>query len=135
MRLRNCADFRSFLETKPGAAIHFGTAWNVAVGLNLQQRMLGAEAALAGLANPGEVDCGSDPAREKSIPVPNVPLVAYYRYGELIAALVGAEQNVGARMARVFRGESIGYNDQLSSVQLSEPTRESESLRTKFNPH
>ena len=118
MRLRNLADFRSFVETKPGAAIHFDAARNVSAELNLKQRMLDAEEALADLANPGEVDCGSNPARAKSIPVPNVPLAAYSRYGELIAALVAAEQNVRTRVERVLRGESTGYNDRLSSVHL-----------------
>jgi hypothetical protein len=114
MRLLNSTDFQSFVEAKQGAAIHFDAAWNVSSGLILNRRMLEAEEALADLANFGEVDCGSNPALAKCVPVPNVPLVAYYRYGELIAALVGAEQNVRARMERVVRGQLIGYHDGLS---------------------
>jgi hypothetical protein len=100
--LPNSSDFRSF-ETKPGAAIHFDGAWNVSAGLNLKQRMLDAEEALAGLANFGERGCGSNPALAKSIPVPNVPLLVYYRYGGLVTALLGAEQNACDRMERVLR--------------------------------
>jgi hypothetical protein len=42
---------------------------------------------------------------------PNVPLVAYYRDGRLVAALIGADQDVKARLERVLWGEPIGYND------------------------
>jgi hypothetical protein len=83
---------------------------------------------VADLANFGEMDCGSNRAVAKSIPVPIAPLAAYYRYGGLIAALVGAQQNIRARMEQTLRGESIGHNGRLASVGLSEPMTPSEAL-------
>jgi hypothetical protein len=59
-------------------------------------------------ANFGEVDSDTDPELAKSIPVPNVPLVAYYRDGKLIGALVGAGQDVRAQIERTLLGEAIG---------------------------
>jgi hypothetical protein len=122
MQLLNTADFKSFVGAKQAAAVHFDAEWDVAPRLVLRRRMLEAEVALADLANFGEVDCGSNPALANSIPVPNVPLVAYCREGQLVAALVGAEQNVRARVERLLRGESIGHNDGLGSAQLLTPT-------------
>jgi hypothetical protein len=128
MQLLNDSDFQSFVEAKQAAAVHFDAEWDVASRPLLRRRMLEAEEVLADLANFGEVHCGSSAALANSIPVPNVPLVAYYQDGDLVAALFGAEQHVRARMERVLRGESSGYNDGLSSVQLSERTTPPESL-------
>jgi hypothetical protein len=37
--------------------------------------------------------------------------VAYYRNGELVTALIGGYKNLRARLERVLRGETIGYDD------------------------
>jgi hypothetical protein len=73
--------------------------------------MLDAQAALGGQVNLAEIDCDENAELARSIPVPNIPLVAYYRNGKLVAALVGGYQNVLARLERVLRGETIGYDD------------------------
>jgi thioredoxin-like negative regulator of GroEL len=59
----------------------------------------------------GEVDCDSNLELAESIPVLNVSLVVYYRDGRLIAALIGAQQNIRARLERVLRGDPIGHKD------------------------
>lgn len=111
MRLLTNIDFQSFVEAKQAAAVHFDAEWDFAYRPILQRQMLEAEEVLADRVNFGEVDCDRNLDLARSIPIPNVPSVAYYRNGELVAALVGAEQNVRARIERVLRGESIGYED------------------------
>jgi len=117
MRLLTSTDFQSFVEAKQAAAVHFDAEWDFAYRPVLRRRMREAEEVLADRVNFGEVDCDRSLDLAKSIPIPNVPLVAYYRNGELVAALIGAEQDVRARMERVLRGESIGYEDGFGPMQ------------------
>ena len=56
--------------------------------------MANADQVLAGRVNFGEVDCDNDPELAKSIPILNVPSVAYYWDGKLVGTLIGANQNV-----------------------------------------
>ena len=121
MRLLTSTNFQSFVEAKQAAAVHFDAEWDFAYRPVLQRRMLEAEKLLADRVNFGEVDCDRNLDLAKSIPIPNVPLVAYYRNGELVAALIGAEQNVRARIERVLRGESIGYEDGFGPVPQTKP--------------
>jgi thioredoxin-like negative regulator of GroEL len=111
VRQLTTADFESFISAKSAAAIHFDSAWDVRYRPILHDKMLEAEGVLGHQANFGEVDCDSNPELAKSIPVQNVPLVAYYRDGKLIAALVGAGQDVGARLRRILLGQAIGHKD------------------------
>ena len=67
-----------------------------------------AEQALREQVNFGEVDCDLAPELAKSVPVLNVPSVAYYHKGVLIAALVGTEQDVRSGLKRILRSEAIG---------------------------
>jgi hypothetical protein len=46
-----------------------------------------------------------------SIPILNVPTVAYYKGGRLVAALISAMQDVTARIQAMLDGKSIGRND------------------------
>jgi thioredoxin-like negative regulator of GroEL len=69
--------------------------------------MADAEQVLGGRVNCGEVDCDSDPELAKSIPILNVPSVAYYRDGKLVGALIGAGQNVRLHLERVLGGDTI----------------------------
>jgi thioredoxin-like negative regulator of GroEL len=121
MQLLTGTDFQSFIEAKKAAVVPFDAEWDVAYRPVLRRRILEAEEVLADQVNFGEVDCANLDLAE-SIPIPNVPSVVYYRNGELIAALVGAELNVRARVGRVLRGESIGYKDGLGLMQVPEPT-------------
>jgi thioredoxin-like negative regulator of GroEL len=111
MRLLTSTDFKSFVEAKLAAAIHFDAEWDVAYRPITRQRMLEAEEALADQVSFGELDCGSNPELANSLHILNVPCVAYYRNGSLIAALVGAEQNIRARLERVLHGQPIGHQD------------------------
>jgi thioredoxin-like negative regulator of GroEL len=124
MQLLTGTDFQSFIEAKKAAVVPFDAEWDVAYRpvLRRRMRMLEAEELLADQVNFGEVDCDTNLDLAESIPIPNVPSVVYYRNGELIVALVGAEQNVRARVERVLRGESIGYKDGLGPMQVPAPT-------------
>lgn len=65
------------------------------------------EQALADRVNFGEVDCDSDPELAKSIPILNVPAVAYYQGGKLVGAVIGPGQNVQLRLKRLLHGDLI----------------------------
>ena len=111
MRLLTSEDVPAFLAAKPAAALHFDADWDAKYREQVRRSMLDAEAAFGEQASFAEIDCDANVELSKSIPVLNVPLVAYYRDGKLVAALIGADQNVRARMERVLRGEKIGYKD------------------------
>jgi thioredoxin-like negative regulator of GroEL len=111
MRLLTSDELPDFVAAKAAAAIHFDAEWDFHLRDQTRRTMLEAEQALGDRANFGEIDVDKELALAKSIPVCNVPLVAYYRDGELVAALIGTAQNVRARLERVLRGESIGYKD------------------------
>jgi thioredoxin-like negative regulator of GroEL len=111
MRLLTSDELPDFVAAKAAAAIHFDAEWDFHLRDQTRRTMLEAEQALGDRANFGEIDVDKELALAKSIPVCNVPLVAYYRDGELVAALIGTAQNVRARLERVLRGESIGYED------------------------
>ena len=111
MRLLTSKDLPAFLTAKPVAALHFDAAWDARCRDQVRRSMREAEAALGEQASFAEIDCDADAKLAKSIPVLNVPLVAYYRDGRLVAALIGADQNVRARVERVLRGEKVGNKD------------------------
>jgi len=111
MQLLTSADYEQFISAKRAAAVHFDAEWDAAYRQATRLRMLAAEQALGDAVNFGEVDVDNDLALSKSIPVANVPLVAYYLDGQLVAALIGTAQNVLGRLERVLRGEPIGHKD------------------------
>lgn len=117
MRLLTGEDFLAFVQAKPAAAIHFDAEWDVGGRPVTRLKMLEAEQVLSDHANFGEVDCDRELALAKSIPVLNVPLVAYYRDGKLVASLIGSGQDVRARLERVIRGEPIGHKDGTQSAE------------------
>lgn len=111
MQQLTSSDFDFFITAKPAAVILFDAEWDVEYRPIARKRMLQAQELLGQSASFGEADCDSHPELVKSIPVMNVPLVAYFRNGKLVAALIGVHQNVKARLERVLRGEPIGYKD------------------------
>jgi thioredoxin-like negative regulator of GroEL len=111
MRVLTSESVGAFVAAKPAAALHFDAGWNAKYREQVRRSMLEAEAALGERANFAEIDCDANEDLSKSIPVLNVPLVAYYCGGKLVAALIGADQNVRARVERVLRGEMIGDKD------------------------
>ncbi|MCX5658396.1 MAG: thioredoxin family protein [Planctomycetota bacterium] len=111
MRIITAAEYESFLAERCFAAIHFDAEWDVGHRPPTRLKMLEAEHALGHLANFAEMDVDKNGALAKSIRIMNVPVVAYYRDATLVAALIGAGQDVRTRMERLMRGESIGYDD------------------------
>lgn len=107
MRLLTQADIASFLAEKPVAAIHFDANWDAKYRAVTRSAMADAEQMLAACVNFGEVDCDSEPELAKSIPILNLPSVAYYRDGKLVGALIGASQSVRLHLERVLRGDPI----------------------------
>ena len=111
MRLLTSNEVPAFVAAKPAAALHFDADWDANPREKTRRTMLEAEAALGDYANFAEINCDANVDLANAIPVHNVPMIAYYRDGKLMAALIGAGQNVRARMERVLRGEEIGYKD------------------------
>lgn len=112
MRTLTAAEYALFVAEKPCAAIHFHADWDVGGRPIVRAEMIEAEESLHSNVNFAEVDCDSNAELARTIPVKNVPLVAYYRHGILIAALIGANQNVRARVECLLRGESFGYGNE-----------------------
>jgi thioredoxin-like negative regulator of GroEL len=107
MRLVTQTDIAVFLAEKPAAVIHVDANWDAKYRAIIRSAMADAERVLAARVNFGEVDCDRDPELAKSIPILNVPSVAYYRDGKLVGALIGAGQNVRVHLDRVLRGDPI----------------------------
>ena len=83
----------------------------------MRRTMQEAEEALSEQVNFGKIDCDRDIQLAKAIRLPGIPAVAYYLEGNLLALLLGIQQNVCGRLERVLRGEPIGYKDGMDSNQ------------------
>ena len=73
--------------------------------------MLDAEKTFGDRVSFGEIDIDQNEKLVKSMGILNVPAIAYYREGKLVAALIGVHQSVRVRVQRVLTGEPIGYKD------------------------
>ena len=104
-------EFKTFIKAKPVAAILFDAPWDVSYRPIVRGNMLQAEKLHGHHAQFGEVDCDKFPELAKSMQILNIPFVAYFRDGKLVAGLIGAHQNVSARLERVSLGCTIGYKD------------------------
>ena len=111
--------FESFIAAKSAAAVHFDAEWNSSYRAVTRLQMQKAETSLSEQVNFGEADCDANPELAKSIRLLNLPSVAYYKGGKLVAVLIGAQQNVRARLERLLRGESIGPDDGLGGVNAT----------------
>lgn len=111
MRQLSFDEYAAFLAAKPIAAVHYDAAWDVGYRPGVRRRMVEAADAFGDQANFAEVDIDAEVELARALPIGNVPTVAYYRDGRLVAALIGADQNVKARVAKLLRGEKIGYKD------------------------
>jgi hypothetical protein len=95
------------------AVLFDAPAWNMTYRLGTAERFAAAAAALGGLAALGFVDIDGPDEVEmcKALPVSNVPLIAYYRDGVLVARTIGIGQHVVARVTAVIEGRPIGRRD------------------------
>jgi len=108
MRQLTSTDIASFVAAKSVAAIHFDAEWDVSYRPIVRAKMLEAERVLDEQANFGEVDVDQNQKVAQAIRLLNIPAVAYYRGGKVVAVLHGARQNICARIERLLRGELIG---------------------------
>jgi thioredoxin-like negative regulator of GroEL len=104
-------NYATFITERRFAVLHFDTEWDVGGRPLMRLIMAAIMKEFPEGVNFGEVDCDVDVEPAKGIPVWNVPLVAYYRQGKLVAALVGMGQNVRERLRRVMKDEFIGHRD------------------------
>jgi thioredoxin-like negative regulator of GroEL len=115
MRLKICPvtreNYESFITEREFAVIHFDAEWDFGHRPHTRLLMTATAKLFPANVNFGEVDCDAESELAKSIPVCNVPLLAYFRRGQLVGALVGSYQNIAERLRRIMRHELIGYND------------------------
>ena len=103
-------EYESFLRENEYVVVLFHAPWDGG-GTLIRPRFEKAAEALGGRVHFGEVNVDEATFAAKSIPILNVPTVAYFKDGQLIAALVGATQDVAARTQAVLDGKRIGRND------------------------
>jgi thioredoxin 1 len=104
-------EYESFLREKEYAVVLFDAAWDVGPGLAIRPRFERAAREFADRVNFGVIDCDEQVRVAISTAVVNVPTVAYYKGGRLIATLVGGVQDVTARTRAMLDGKRIGHND------------------------
>jgi thioredoxin-like negative regulator of GroEL len=108
--------FGSFVRAKSAAAVHFDAEWDAANRAITRRQMQEAEVLLRERVNFCEVDCDKSPDLAKSIPILNVPSVAYYAQGKLMVVIVGTTQDAHVRLERILSGEFIGHDDSLGEL-------------------
>ena len=116
MRQLTTDDFASFIADHPVAVIHFDVPWDVGYRPGMRLEMKETSEVFSNGLDFAEVDCDAQHEIARAVPILNVPTVAYYRDGILVAALIGANQNVRARVERVLRNEPIGPEDGTEAV-------------------
>lgn len=107
--------YREFIGQKRFAVIYFDASWNY-TGQPLRSRVQTADTRFSGIANFGEVD--ADNAHEIAVDVhlTNVPAMAYYTDGTLVAAHVGASQDVIAQTEALIAGKTVDYITAKTSI-------------------
>ena len=121
MKLLTGWEFEAFIAAKPVAVIHFDAEWDVGHRPLVRRAMLEAAQVFGDRVNFAEVDVDSEAKLAGSIHLLNVPAVAYFRGGRLVATLIGSNQNVVARVERVLNEEPIGYQDGTSATPHKHP--------------
>jgi thiol-disulfide isomerase/thioredoxin len=105
MRMVSTGTIDAFLAEKPIAVVHFDAEW-VTYRDEVRKTMDRAAARFGDLVSFAEVDVDEDVVLAKALDVVNIPLIAYFRDGELAAMRIGDGDHVEARIVRMLRGES-----------------------------
>ncbi len=113
MEIRSVSEvgYESFLREKEYAVILFDASWDVGPGAMIRPRFERAAQAFTDRVNFGEANCDELVRLATLIRLENVPAVAYYKVGRLIAVLIGGLQDVTARTRAMLEGRRIGRND------------------------
>jgi thioredoxin-like negative regulator of GroEL len=107
----NSGEFELFLKAKRAAVVCFDAKWDIGYRETVRRQMGYAEELLGQQVNFGEIDCDREHALTRSLNILNVPTVAYFIDGTLVAALIGADQDVRRRLESLLNGGRIGYKD------------------------
>ncbi|MDR3620979.1 MAG: protein disulfide isomerase family protein [Paludisphaera borealis] len=106
IRAISADEFESFLRESEYAVVLFDASWNAASKEEFRPRFEAASETYADRVVFGEIDCDDSVEIARSVPIVNLPTVAYYRRGGLIAALVGY-QNVTSLAQALIEGKPI----------------------------
>lgn len=104
-------NFEAFVRSKPLAVIQFDATWDVAHRPAAQRQMRLAQLKFETAVAFAEVDIDVEPELFQLIGALNIPAIGYYRNGILVAALIGADQDVAGRIDRLKCNQKIGYGD------------------------
>ncbi|HPF37874.1 MAG TPA: thioredoxin family protein [Phycisphaerae bacterium] len=110
------SEFESLVADAAIAVVHFDADWDAILRTPTRIEMRKAEEALGDHVVFAEVDVDASVDVARSIPIANVPAVAYYRHGELMDVVIGAGQDVSGLTRRVIAGEPIGRQAKGPSV-------------------
>ncbi|MCA9255200.1 MAG: thioredoxin family protein [Phycisphaerales bacterium] len=102
------SEFESFVANAAFAVVHFDAEWDAILRTPTRVEMRKAEESLGDRVVFAEVDVDTCVEVARSIPIANVPAVAYYRHGEQMDVIIGAGQDVRGLTRRVIAGEPIG---------------------------
>ncbi len=106
IRAISADEFESFLRESEYAVVLFDASWNVASKEKFWPRFEAASETYTGRVVFGEIDCDISPQIARSIPIANLPAVAYYRHAGLITALIGY-QDVASLTEALVDGRPI----------------------------
>ena len=104
-------NYRRFLASHEFCVLHCDAEWGVGARPIARDVIASAEREFGNRVGFGEIDVDQCVEISRELRISNVPTIAYYRAGLLVAALVGANQNVSERIRHVTRGEPIGQRD------------------------
>lgn len=106
--------YDTFVQGNEAVVVLFDApAWDTGGWCIMEPLFSRAAEQLNGIAALGFVDVDGPAEAEvcRSIPIANVPTIAYYLDGRLVAALIGIGQDVVERTRAMMAGDPIGYRD------------------------
>jgi thioredoxin-like negative regulator of GroEL len=104
MRMLTEREFPAFITSRPVVVLHIDTCWDTYRD-TVRAKMLEAQAALKEFAAFAEVDADTEADLCRSLGVANVPHVAYFRDGKMVAVLVGTSKDIRAETEHILNGK------------------------------
>lgn len=101
------AELTGMLNAHPFTVVHFDAAWDNR-RFRVEKRMLNLQARKPGGVACAYIDVDEEQDFVRSLEIRNVPSVAYYRGTALVAALIGADQDIARNLEITISGGTPG---------------------------
>jgi len=111
-------EYEAFLAERIWAVVLFDAPWDIGPGAMIRPRFERAQRAFGKQASFAQVNCDEEHDLARTLGLLNLPTVAYYRSGVLVAALIGAQQDVRARTSALIYEEPLGRQDGCNNTEL-----------------